>query len=441
MKPQIQNPWRNRFARPALTLVCVLTAATGLFAQTVLIAPPVIPVVDEAAVEPGGDTNQLDKLDSADALTPTGSPSSLANKNPFQYGPVTVHPHVGYSFTYGTGIQSQPGQPQKSAINSVSAGLGLDLGKRWQLGYTASAAFYGDTNFHNNVNHTFSLAGKTSYEDWTFNLSQIVALTSDPIVETAQQTDQQSYATAVGATRDLNNNFSLDLTANQNLRDVQGNTSIFQGYTNTLDSSRDWSTMAWLNYHWAPTLSTAVGMGFGYNSVSSGPDMTYEDFQGRINWQLARKFSLSLNGGAQVRQMLGTGLGSLVNPTFGASLGYHPFPVTSFHLTASRGIGASYFKNNVTVSTSVSVGVSQRLFKKIYLNVDGGYSQTAYQNSSTGLSGRDDKRSFLSAGLSTSFLKHGTASVHYSKSKNSVKNAFGYSYDSEQIGISLGFGY
>ena len=360
----------------------------------------------------------------------------MGNKNPFQWGPVTVHPHVSYGLSYGTGLQSQPGQSSDSIINTLTPGISFDLGQHWQLGYSAAITFYSDKNFRDNVNHSVSLTGHTSYEDWAFSLSQSVAITSDPMIQTAQQTDQQSYSTSLGATYQINSEFSLQLNASQNLTDASG-------FTNSAGSAWDWSTMDWLNYQVGPGVSTGVGMGFGYSSVASGPDMTYEDYQGRFSWQFAQKLTLSLNGGAQVRQFINSGQSSLVSPLFGATLNYQPFPFTSLHVNASESVSSSYFQNQVTQNTTVSGGVSQRLFEKYFLSLNGGYTATTYKDSATGpqqFTGREDDVSFFSLGLSTAFFKRGTASVSYSISKTS-SNYGGYGYTSNQIGFQLSYGY
>jgi hypothetical protein len=201
--------------------------------------------------------------------------------------------------------------------------------------------------------------------------------------------------------------------------------------------------MDWLNYEWGPGLTTGAGIGFGYSMVSSGPDMTYEDYQGRFTWQIAHKLSLSLNGGVQVRQFLNSGQSSLVSPLFGATINYQPLLFTTLSINASESISSSYFQNQVTQTTSVNAGLSQRLFGKYFLSLNGGYAVTTYKDSASGpqeFTGRDDDISSFSVGLSTAFLKHGTASASYSISKTS-SNFGGYSYTSNQIGFQLSYGY
>ncbi len=442
MENKLRNGFGGRSAKLQATVWCALclTLAPGnrMNGQSVLVAPPTIPAEPKTAGASGdtttGDTNQVDSASGPVAASGAGG---FQNRNPFQWGPVVLHPRVGYGLSYGTGLQSQPGQARKSAINSLSAGFGLDWGRHWELGYSAGAAFYSDPKFKTSVDHSVTLRGHTTYEDWSFNLTQGVAISSDPLVETAQQTDQQTYSTSLGASYQINNALSAALTAGQQLHSASG-------FSNSVGSTIDWSLSSSLNYEFGPGVSAGLGAGWGYTKVDIGPDNTYEDLNLSFNWAFARKLSLSLHGGAQIRQFIGSGQPSLISPTFGATLNYHPFRFTSLYLSASRSIGSSFFQNQVTENTTVTLGLSQRLFKKYFFNLNAGYGLSAYQDSSpggaAGITGRSDTRTFLSASLNRSFLKRGTASLTYSKSRNS-SNTLGYGYTSDQIGLSLSYSY
>lgn len=417
-----------------LAPACFFAAGVIAHGQSVLITPPTIPKEETQAAEQTTDTNQVENAGGEMAPASPGTPH---NTNPFKWGPVTFHPNLTYGITYGTGLQSQPGQAHNSIVQTISPGIGCDLGNHWRLSYTATENIYSDSSFRNSLDHNISLAGHTSYEDWTFNLGQTVALTSDPMVATAQQTDQQSYSTTFGASYQINGEYSLSLSAQQDLL-------FASGYADAVGSTRDWSTMNWLNHQWGPTLSSGIGIGFGYSSLPApSPDMSYEDMEARISWHFAHRLTLSLNGGAQIRQFIGSGQSSLISPLFGATLSYQPLPYTSIFANVNRTITPSYFQDLVTVNTTVSAGISQRFLGRYFLSLNGGYTVTSYDNSTTSqqaLAGRNDTQEFVSAGLTTSFLKHGTASISYSASKNS-SNSSGYGYNSNQVGFTLSYGY
>jgi hypothetical protein len=428
---------RSRFARRRLiapvAAFCLLAGIARALAQDVMVPLPTIPY---PSLQPAPETTSA-------APAPTGSTAPAASgatalRQPFQWGSLIFRPRLSYQALYGNGFQSAPGQPQTTAIRQLSPGLGIDIGSRWRLDYTPTFMFYSDPSFRNNVNQFINLAGDTDYYDWKFSLSQNCLLTSNPQVETAQQTDQQTYSTSFRASYPLNSEMSLDLGANQNL-------VFLQEFTNSVGSSLDWSTVDWLNFHWGPNLSAAGGVGFGYVDVGAGSDTTYEQLQGRIAWQVANKVNLSVNGGVELRQFLDSSAPQLLNPLFGLVLNYQPAEVTSISLNGSRTVSPSYFENIATESITINASVNQRFFEILHLVVSGGYTRTIYQTAGatdpTDPSfGRQDDYSYVGASLYTSFLKRGTASVYYSVSKN-VSNRSGYGYSSDQIGFQLAYRY
>ncbi|HEU5125776.1 MAG TPA: hypothetical protein VFW05_17125 [Verrucomicrobiae bacterium] len=360
--------------------------------------------------------------------------SSFVN-NPFTWGPVVLHPRLGYTFTYGNGIHSRPGEQEKTIIQRVTPSLGMTIGRHWNLNYTPSLSFYSSDEFKDTLDHSVSLSGATSYEDWAFSVSQSYARSSESRVETARQTDQETYSTSLGATYLINSAWSVEMGVSQSFRFTGG------GYANAQRDSRNWSTMEWLNYQYSPALGFAVGVGGGYDDVGVGSDMTSETLQGRVTFRVTEKVNLSVNGGGEVRQFLDSEEPDLLSPIFGASISYSPFKVTTISLSGSRSVSSSYFQNQVTENTSVSLGLTQRLFGRYSLGLSGGFSTTDYRASASGLSvSRSDENSFFRVSLGTGFLKRGTVSIFYSVSKNSSNNDdFGYS--SDQMGFSLSYGY
>jgi len=428
--PYLNQPARVSLKTPA-AVMCALALAVSAIAQQVLVPPPAIP--PEQPPPPEQNTNEVGRMESA-AAAPAATAGALQNQQPFQWGQITFHPHLAYQFLYGNGIQSQPGRQQKTIIQDISPGLGFDMGDHWKLDYTPTAVIYSDKNFRNTVDHAIGLTGGTDYEDWTFGLSQNVALSSDPQVQTAAQTDQQTYETALSASYRFNGATSLELGISQDFRFVQG-------ITNALSSSRDWATMDWLNYQWGPNIGTAGGVGFGYTAVDVGSDMTYEQLQGRLTLGVTSKINLSLAGGAEIRQFLDTSAPNLVNPIFEATLRYQPVEVTTLSLGATRTTSSSYYQNQVTDNTTLSASVRQRFLGRFYLGLSGGYTKTTYQASAPGVSVNSELNyHYFRADLSTGFLKRGTASVFYSMSRNSSSQA-GFGYSSDQVGFSLAYSY
>lgn len=371
---------------------------------------------------------------------------------PFQLGPVTAKPHVSYGLTYANGVQSSPGSPQSTTVQSLSPGVTLIIGTHWTLDYTPTLTFYSDKNLNDTVSHSVSLSGAATYQDWVFSLSQGFSASSDPNVQTGSQTDQQSYSTSFGASYSFNDKVSLASSVSQSISVVGGDslslTNVSQDFTNLNGGSRQWSISESLNYKFFPRLNAGISAGFGYVNVDSGSDQINESLSGDVNWRATDKTSFAINAGVSDSKSLGAGSGDIISPTFGASIQYQLFKPTQLSLTASRGITTSYFQNQDSESTSISIGLTQSLLKEYHLSLSGAYSTTDYIQfvptggaSSSGTSTvRTDESYSLAASLSHSFLKRGTISVSYSYSENR-STATGFAYASDQLGVQIGYSY
>src|SRR5208282_4554147 len=113
----------------------------------------------------------------------------------------------------------------------------------------------------------------------------------------------------------------------------------------------------------------------------SSPDMTFQQFQGRVNWRATDKISFQLHGGVEVRQFLSGGASPLVNPVFDASIQYKPFEQTRISVTGERIVAASYLQDQVTETTGVRADLNQRLLGKLFLDLTGGYQLVKYVSS------------------------------------------------------------
>ncbi|HEX3857616.1 MAG TPA: hypothetical protein VHY30_10005 [Verrucomicrobiae bacterium] len=403
-----------------VTLVSLFAVARMTEAQSVIAPPPSV-VVTPPAMQSAPNEMQVFKPE---------SPLStfLDEVQPLQWGPVTLRPHVFYQFTYGTGVQSSPGQQHDTVVQELAPGVLFILSPHWTLDYTPTFTFYSGNSFENNVGQSVSLNGGTTYGDWTLGLSQNFTYSSSPQVQTGTQTSQQTYSTSLSASHSLNSKMSVDLGISQNLNFPSG----FQ-------STLEWSTMDWLNYEFWPRLTAGVGAGAGY--VEATPNTVFEQLQARVNWRATDKTSFGINGGPQFTQFTEGGAKPLINPTFGASIQYLPFQHTQLSLSANEAVNNSYYQNQVSTTTSVGANLSQRLLEKFYLSLGGSYSWEKYTAVANGVSANSSSDYYsLNVSLSTTFLKRVSASVFYSYSDN-ITSQSGLAFSSSQIGFNLGYKY
>jgi len=358
------------------------------------------------------------------------------------WGPFRVYPDLNYLFTYGNGLQAQPGANSSTAISTVTPDVLIKMGNYWSLDYSPSLAFYSNPIFQNTVNQRVTLKGGTTYGDWTLSLLQSYVDTTDPLVETGTQVDQVAYATALNAAWQMNGHLSLQLGLNQNFRSAQAFSDL-----------HEWTTSDWLNYQIERQFGVALGVTGGYDEVSIGSDMPFEEAQVRMNFQPGTKLLLNLTGGIEDRQFIHPSAPSLVAPIFSASAQYQLFEGTSLTITGSRTVTPSFFGNEVNVVTSVMAGIRQRIIGKLYFSVNGTYVSEPYTSIVAGplppyylgippttalAQTRSDTIKTLRFSLSTAFRSHLTGSVFYLINEDTSSQA-NFSYTGNQVGLQLNY--
>ena len=332
-----------------------------------------------------------------------------------------------YRFISGDGLPAAGSNHVASTIQEISPGLLVGIGSHWALDYTPTWRYYSNKQFRDTLDHNVILTGGTTYEDWVLGLSQSYISSSTPLVETGQQTEQQSWLTALKASYRFNSKMTMDLTLDQDIVSAQDFTSY-----------HEWSTLDWLNYQFWPRLDAGLGAGFGYVNVDAGSDMTYEQFQGRFRWRATDKLSFQVHGGLEDRQFLSGGAGNLLNPIAGGLLQYQPFEATKLSLMADRTVAVSYFQNQTTESTEVTGDFNQRLLKRFFLDLAGGYHTVKYVGAGAAATARRDDYYTFNVRLSCSFRQRGTAAVFYQYS-NDASSVPGFSFASNQVGFEIGY--
>ena len=194
-----------------------------------------------------------------------------------------------------------------------------------------------------------------------------------------------------------------------------------------------------MDYEFWPRFTAGIGAGFGY--VDTTPDMAFEQVQGRVGWRATDKISLQSSIGAQFSQFTQGSEGPLINLIFGDTIQYQPFEQTKIILGANQVVVPSYYQNQVSVVTSVSGDLKQRLLGKLYLDVSAGYNWNNYVPAARGVTANSSADYYsVNVQLSTTFLKRGTVAIFYNYSDN-ITSESGLAYTSNQIGFNIGFRY
>jgi len=429
--PQSRRPARayGRLGRavlpPALLLLSLVGSVTGALAQSIL-----APSSADLEKTPGA---QLLASLVPEVISPLFAPSEF-------------HPHLSYQFIYGDGIPAAPGNHLKTIIQEISPGLLLTFGNHWSLDYTPTIYLYSNKQLSDSTAESASLSWKTTYQDWGFSFSQNYSSTSTPLAETQAPSAQESYGTAFQASRQLGSQLSALLGVNQNIQ----STSV--GANN--QDVRAWSVNAGLNDQFESRFGVGLSTSAGYDVITPGANMAFEQAQGTMNWRVENKMSLIASAGLGVTQLLGA---ELIDPIFSGTIAYRPWEHTSVSLNASRSVNPSFYANDVIVNTTISATFQQRFLKYFTFSLNGGYSTSPYIGfatvqefnfhqigapapTATVQQNRTDYSHFFMARLGSAFRKRGTASIFYSYSDYSSGLA-AFNLTSHQVGFELAWSY
>src|SRR5213595_515630 len=192
----------------------------------------------------------------------------------------------------------------------------------------------------------------------------------------------------------------------------------------------------YLYYSWLPKVSVGVGGTFGYNWVDEPtPNQTFERVNARLNYQATAKLGLYASAGAEFRQFDGN-RGTYTTPVFEVGLTHHPFEGTTINLAAGRSIYNSGFLGAQDFANTYVVGrFQQRLFRRFYLGLGGGYENSNYFAAAENVSApRNDDYWFIEPSLDVLITRWLSAGV-YCLHRQDTSNIDFFSFYDNQVGV------
>ena len=419
--PRASKKW-TAATLPLLVLLCALARPHIASAQGVIAPAPSTPASQSGQGDVTIATPNTATLESAVA--------AFQAPPPIEVGPLTLLPHFLYRFVYGNGIQSQPGRPTTTAINSLSPGVLMEYGTHWTLDYTPTWNIYSNKVFRDTVDESANLVGATNYSDGILRFTETYTHTSEPLVETGMQTAETSYVTTFEVTHRYNGDLAMDLGLSQNSR-----------YTQGFPNSKEWSILDWLRYKVTQRLDAALGVALGYVATSDNINEFYIQPQVQVSLRATDKITLAATAGYENRRIYGTSGASFNNPIYNASIQYQPVKQTTFVLTAGQELDVAYFQNQTTRTTQWDAKIEQRLLARYYLTADLGEDKVDYLSSLSNLgAGRNDREFSFNIRLSTTIFERETLALFWQKSRNS-SSVNTYAFSSSQVGFELGYRY
>ena len=357
-------------------------------------------------------------------------PPGSRESTPLQVGPVILRPSLNYRYTQSEGFLSGPGNRLDSVIERIGASFAFDYRDLWSLDYNPSWTNYSNAFLEDRDSHSLNFTTGFALRDWSIGFSQSYRTGGQVLIETAAQTNEETFGTTLGASRQLSSTWYLDLSADQDLRSNRRYSDVNQH-----------SVSSWLRRQTSSRVSSSIGLTWGYSDMDPGLNTEYHQALVRFGFKPTVKLSANLQGGIDFRKVDSAGFKKEENPTYNASLQYQPFDYTTIGINLSRGIRASYFSNFNNETEALTLSLNQRLLGRFNLTVSYGERSSDYLGLlSNFVVGRADEYDSFSVNLSTQLVNRINVSAFYRKNENST-NTTGFGFSSDQSGFSIGYRY
>ncbi len=292
------------------------------------------------------------------------------------------------------------------------------------LTYAPTANFFADNDTLNSVEH--DVAGTVR---WTFNKLKVAfdgrfQTLSDPDEDLGRRADRQITNIRMIGTYDWSEKTRVQLEGTWVNRDYDvGN-----------DSSQVEANGYFL-YDVTPKTTIGFGIGAGELEQDRNTNQTYEQAVARLRYNSYSKLTLSLLGGAELRQ---TDEGDdALNGVFQVGVGYAPTEGSAFFLTASRRIEPS--ANILTQSierTSFGLSYNQKLLQKLSLSTNLEYTLADYSTSRESTNeGRSDDLWRFAMTLTFEVTQNGFVRLGYIHRQNDSSREV-VSFESNQVILS-----
>lgn len=341
-----------------------------------------------------------------------------------------LDPSITYSIQYGNAIPSAPGLRQKSTTHQVSPSVRVRLAEQWSLSYRPTFSWYSNEAFTDQVSHSATLKGTGMIRETDVGLSQTYSRSNDVLVETAQQTKQETWSTNGSIGHSLTERTRLVGSGNLQLR-----------YTEAFTDSEAVQASVGLTHRFAEQLDLGVSAGAGYTTMNPGVDYTIQTLGLNVQWKPGTRLTIDSSIGFQITRFRVTNSSNRSSPTYNVSANYQIFEFTTLSLAANRSASASYFSSQLNDRSRVSISVNQRVLEKLSLSLSASSDKSDYLSSPTTFGstfGRVDRGHSYQASLATTLVEKLSLSLTWQYNRYR-SNRVGYTYNSSMIGASAGW--
>jgi hypothetical protein len=389
----------------------------------------------------GGQIQAQEVVLPAEATPPPDVAAELLMQEPrvglVKWGPFDIIPRINSSVYYDDAVRRTPKEDDvvvaiAPGILAVARDMADGIGKELSVDYSPALLFYTQGSRGDEITHNGTLRGGLHFSKLSLGMSQQLQLISDPDVDISARTRRDNYRTAltsryaVGAKSSVEVNLSLDIT------DFR-----LEQYSDRWQVANQ----NWFNYEYSPRLTTGLGVTVGYLEIEDAPNQTFEQALLRAVYAVAEKVTLSVSGGAEVRQYRG-GVSDRVSPVWSALGAYRPRDGTTVTLEAFQ-----QFRNSASqggqdlMRTGGMLTLRQRIYGEWNAMLSATYYHSDYQATATGVVATRTDDSFLArAGLDRRLWERWRAGVFYDYHQNR-SNIERYDYDRHRVGARVAWSY
>jgi polysaccharide biosynthesis protein VpsM len=313
-----------------------------------------------------------------------------------------------------------------------------------RLDYMPSIILYADHSDEDAVSHLIELEGQYRFSRLTLSLFQGVYILDGTNLNSIVDTTGL-FANLDTSTFTRLNLFTTRLRANYELSAKLFLTGEVDAWVYDYPdpgfiSSEMISGGLYINYVVTPKVTLGAGGTFGYNWVDDpSVDQTFEQANFRINYQITGKLGLSASTGVEFRQF-DDNRDDEVSPVFELGAIYQPFDGTNITLAAGRrALNSGVFENQDFWTTYIVGRFQQRLFRRVYFGLAGGYENSDYFATTSGVNApRNDDYFFISPSVDVLITRWVSVGAYYlHREDNSNINFF--SFDNNQVGVRATF--
>jgi len=307
-----------------------------------------------------------------------------------------------------------------------------------RLDYMPSALLFVDHSNQDAFNQLIRLEGGYNSGRLTLSLSEDIALLQSANLNSFYDTTGLWANTDASAPTRVNI-FYTRLRANYELTgkiSLQGEFDSPTYFYPSQISDYTISAGLYLYYNWLPKVSVGIGGTFGYDWVDApSTDQTFEQVNLRLNYEVTAKVGLYASAGVEFRQFDGN-RSTYDTPVFEVGATYHPFADTNLSLAAGRRIyNSGFLANQDFADTYFTARLQQRLFRRLYFGLGGGYENSDYFAAHRDVSAtRNDDYWFIEPSLDVLITRWLSTGVYYLHREDNSNVDF-FSFDDNQVGV------